>query len=428
MTVFVTSREANLKPVDALEYREEITLSSVDAYRFGVHAGSYGILKMPNVIPDVPGRDYAVCIKIDNAKQIEPNTLLINSAFYEDLQFGLNREWELHRAENFQPIRRLSLEPSVEQERLREDIKRMRRSSFLERCLYVKPGQCVRDLSLRVTEQAYFNIYDIEPEPSSVLRPTVFGINNETDINLFIPHRKGGIDMVIVVDASLSMNLADYVNARGECKTRIWGAKRALETLLAQRLYSGSRVSRFALVAFGKDAQVIYPPNSRNMVEMSPFDVDAMRRELPYIARRVDRSGTDIAEAMDTAADLLYNNAREDNEKVIVLLSDGAHWNKEQDTETRVEVRVGHDDPVMFADNLFDEGQIRIHTVAISNEANLRRYVPQYAGHTGSTPNPEMLSEIAKKTQAKFFPSPDAEVLNKLFEDLGKGAIFPVLH
>jgi hypothetical protein len=38
-----------------------------------------------------------------------------------------------------------------------------------------------------------------------------------------------------------------------------------------------------------------------------------------------------------------------------------------------------------------------------------------------------MLSEIARRTRAKFFPSPDAEVLNKLFDDLGEGALFPVL-
>jgi hypothetical protein len=31
------------------------------------------------------------------------------------------------------------------------------------------------------------------------------------------------------------------------------------------------------------------------------------------------------------------------------------------------------------------------------------------------------------RTRAKFFASPDAEVLNKLFDDLGEGALFPVL-
>jgi hypothetical protein len=88
------------------------------------------------------------------------------------------------------------------------------------------------------------------------------------------------------------------------------------------------------------------------------------------------------------------------------------------------EVRVGHEDPVMFADNLYDEGQVHIHTVAISTEENVRKYEPRYIGQIGATPNPKMLSEIARRTRAKCFPSPDAEVFNRLLDDLGEGGCF----
>jgi hypothetical protein len=426
MPALITSRDAVLKPAQSAEYREDITFSSVDAARHRIRAGDYAILKSTHVVPDVPGRQYAVRLMVGDAGEARPNTLMVNSSFFDELQFGLGQEWELHGADHYQPIQSLALEPSVEQERLKEDLRRFYRAMFIGRCLLVQPGQTISDLSLRVAEQAYFNIHDIVPLPGVIRETTILGIEDRTEINLFVPHRKGGIDMVIVVDASGSMDLRDYIDRRGECLMRIQGARRALETLLEQRLYSGSRVSRFALVAFGKDARVIYPPDREDMVELSSYDVEAMRREIPNLTRRVNRDGTDIAEGMDTAADLLYKNAREDNEKIIVLLSDGAHWVEQQDTGFKIEVRVGHEDPVMFADNLYDEGQIRIHTVAISNEENLRRYEPQYTGQKGATPNPKMLDEIARRTRAKFFSSPDAEILNKLFDDLGKGGLFPL--
>jgi len=427
MSVIITSRNTELKPILSTEYREDVFLSPTDAMRYGIRHGEYGLLTVTHYIIDLPGNDYPIRINIKDSGEMPSNELLVNSLFFEDLHFGVGQEWELHRVERYQPIQRLTLEPSVEQERLREDLKRMRRSSFSGRCLLVRPNQVTTDLSLRVSDQAYFNIHDISPLPNGIQQPTVFGVEDSTEISVFVPHRKGGVDMIIVVDASGSMDHRDYVTRSGEVLARIEGARRALKTLLQRRLYEGSRVSRMALVAFGQDAQVIYPVNKKEMVELTEHDIEAMIRSIPQLTRSVDRNGTDIAEAMDIAADLLFNNAREDNEKIIVLLSDGGHWKRETGADDKVESVIGKDDPVMFADNLYDEGQIRIHTVAISNAENVRRYLsPQYVGKVGITPNPDMLEAISQRTRGKFFDSPDADILNKLFEDLGKGAIFPL--
>lgn len=415
-----------MKPLLSQEFGEEITFSTAFASRHGIRGGEHGILKTTNVVPDVPGREYAVYLKVEDRGEVNSNTLLVNSSFFEELQFGLGQEWELHPAESYRAITSLTLEPSMEQERLRDDLRRLRRSSFLGRCLLALPGQTLNDLSLRVSDQAYFNVYDIEPQLTDIYQPTVLGIGNETEIKLFIPHRKGGIDMVVIVDASNSMELRDYADRYGKTLKRIEGARLALETLFEGRLASGSRVSHFALVVFGKDSKVVYPANQEEMAELSALDIDAIRKELRNLTRYVNREGTDISSALDTAAELLFRNAREDNEKIIVLLSDGANWVDQKDPGFQVEFKIGKEDPIMFADNLYDEGQIRIHTIAISNEENLRRYVPEHAGKKGWTPDPRTLSEIARRTRAIFFPSPDAEVLNKLFEDLGKGAMFPL--
>lgn len=434
MSALLTSRDAVLRPAPAQDYREEVVFSASDAARYGVGSYRHGILRTTHLIPDVPGREYAVRFVIGVGGETPPNTLLVNSLFYEELRFTLGQEWSLSRADRYQPIRSLALEPSLEQERLRDDLRRLQRKAFVGRCLLAQPGAKVADLSLRLAEQAYFNVHDIAPWPERLSGPTVFGIEEGTEVNIFVPHRKGGIDMVIVVDASNSMDVMDYVDRTGSVQTRIQGARRALGALLQRRMHEGGRVSRLALVAFGKDARLVYPLAGDGMAELTSLDVDAMRREVPNLARRVTRDGSNVAEAMDLAAELLYRNAREDNEKVIVLLSDGAHWVENQDTGFQIEVRVGHEDAVMFADNLYDEGQIRVHTVAISNEENVRRHRPDLYGYDQGkpegqrvwTPNPKMLNEIARRTRAKFFESPDADVLEKLFDDLGRGAIFPV--
>jgi hypothetical protein len=433
MAAFISSREATLKSIPSSEYREDIYFSAADASRFGVRQGEYGILRTTHVVPDAPGREYAVRLVIGDGREAQQNTLMINSTFYDELQFGLGQEWELRRADNYQAIHSLALEPSVEQERLREDLKRLRRDTFVGRCLLAQPGQTFSDLSVRVAEQAYFNIHDMIPAPTTLYQPTVLGIEANTEVNLFVPHSKGGVDMVIIVDASNSMDLSDYVD-RTQTLRRIQAAYRALETLLERRLYTGSRVSRFALIGFGKDAHVVYPPNGEEMIELTVEHGAAMRSVSPNLVHRVERNGSNVAEALDTAAELLYKNAREENEKVIVLLSDGAHWTEKKDTGFHIEFSIGKDDPVMFADNLYDEGQIRVHTVAISNAENVSRYEPvryredmiRPEGERVWIPNPKMLSEIARRTRAKFFPSPDAEVLNKLFDELGEGAIFPL--
>jgi len=431
----LSSRELKIQQTTSSEYREEITVSSADASRYGIRNGDYAILKTTGVVPDVPGSRYVVRLIVSNIGESPLNTLTVSQSFFEQLEFGFGQEWELERIDNSQSIQSLTLEPSVEQERLKDELKRMRRKEFTGRCFLVNPGQTESDLSLRISDQAYFNVRDINPSLKDLRVPTIFSISEHTDINLFVPHHKGGIDMVIVVDASNSMDIRDYVDSKRGRITRMQGARQALETLFSQRLASGSRVSRFALVGFGQTVRVIYPSDQESMIEISPSEIANMRRALPNLTRQVDRVGTNVAEAMDIAANLLYKNARDDNEKIIVLLSDGANWVAQKETGFQIEVKVGSDDPVMFADNLYDEGEIRIHTVAISDEENVKRYAEKHYQDDMSrpregrvwVPNPEILEEIARRTRAKFFPSPDAGVLNKLFEDLGQGGIFPVL-
>lgn len=432
-----------LQPFNSQDYREELCFSQADAVRYGIRNGEYGILQTPNVILDVPGINYAVRLIIGDTGETAPGILRVSQPFFEEIQFGLGQEWELYRVDKTQPIQKITLEPSVEQEHLREDIRRMRRDIFNGRCFLATPGQNVASLSLRMTDQAYLNIRDITPPINTIAAPTVFviGDNRNTDVNLFIPHRKGGVDMVIVVDASNSMELSDFIDRQGHRSTRMDGANLALRTLLQVRLYSGSRVSKLALVAFGRKAHIIYPPDKEMMVEINSNQVDAILRETRGMARHVQhdgsedgRNGSDVIEAMDVASHLLYQNALEENEKVIVLLSDGATWVKQEDTG-QVEFKVGRDDPVMFSNSLFVQDQIRIHTVAISNEENLRKFEPEryredmnrQKGHRVWIPNPEMLQEVAQRTQALFFSSPDAESLNKLFEELGQGTVFPIV-
>ena len=140
----------------------------------------------------------------------------------------------------------------------------------------------------------------------------------------------------------------------------------------------------------------------------------------------VDRGHTVIPQALQFAAEMLDYHSREGNEKTMLLLSDGADWREERDDASLGEVVYTMDDPATLADDLHYVSQIRIHTIAISDEQALAKYQPEYRGRVELTPNPRLLELIAQNSHGHFFKSPDATSLAKLFDELGEGMLYPL--
>ena len=125
----------------------------------------------------------------------------------------------------------------------------------------------------------------------------------------------------------------------------------------------------------------------------------------------VDRNGTLISTGISLASDLLDLFAQENNERTIILLSDGADWkdtekDKEAEKRSFSEVALTSGDPVVLSDSLHNNSGIRIHTIAISNKTNFERHCPGRSNEVGSVPNVELLIKMAEVSDGMFLETP----------------------
>jgi Mg-chelatase subunit ChlD len=438
MDEFFASDRFRLKPQSMPQFREEAFVSTLDARRAGLsETGQFCIFAIQPLFPGPPEQEFAVHVAVDPG--LEPGSVLVNQNFLDSTGFRPEDErfWSIKPAPSVLPVREAVIELVVEQDNINREIsslRQQRRDLFSQRCLLVEPGQSITDLSLPVLDRGYFNFRSTQPAPEAVRSKSVLVFDENTTLNLFVPHRKSGVDMVIVVDASGSMDLCDYIDASGRARSRIEGVKVALETLLQRRLASGSRVSRIAAVLFGANTRMLYPLHDVIMVELeSEAQVKEMQestRNLNQVGLerlQVDRTHTDISGALRYATELLDYYAQEGNEKMLVLLSDGADWTEDTAGVSDGEiVRTTHD-PAVLADSLHYDSRVRIHTVAISDEQALRLYEDRkYWSQGWAIPNTALLRKIADFTEGLFIESPDARALARLFDELGEGAAYPL--
>lgn len=435
--LFVSDR-FRLKPQSMPHFREEAFISSLDTRRVALsEAGQFCIFAIQPLFPGPPEQEFAIRVAVNPA--LEPGAVLVNQNFLDSTGFHPDDErfWAIKPAPAVVRVREAVIELVIEQSNIDREInslRRERRDLFLQRCFLIEPGQSVSDLSLPMLGRGYFNFRSIQPAPETIRSKSILVFDDETTLNLFVPHRKSGVDMVIVIDASGSMDLCDYVDDTGRARSRIEGVRVALDTLFQRRLASGSRVSRIAAVLFGANTQMLYPLHDVIMVELeSEAQVEEMRQSTRNLNQvglerlRVDRTHTDISGALRYASELLDYYAQEGNEKMLVLLSDGADWTEDTAGASDGEiVRTTHD-PAVLADSLHYDSGVRIHTVSISDEQALRRYEDRkYWSQGWAIPNTALLRKIADFTEGLFIESPDARSLARLFDELGEGAIYPL--
>jgi hypothetical protein len=439
MDTLFSSEQFKIRPQPAQYFREELFISMPDARRLGVSdSGQFGILSIEPLFPGPPEEHFAVRIAIDHS--VEPSTMYVNQNFLDNMGFRPNEDrfWSVRSAPAILAVKEVVIELVVEQGNVDREINSLRREQrnlFVNRCVLVEPGSTVKSLSLPMIGRGYFNFRSIEPAPETLWSSTLLVFDERTTINLFVPHRKGGVDMVILVDASNSMDLSDYVGADNRVRSRLEGVRVALEALFQRRLASGSRVSRIATVVFGANTQMLYPQQQGGaMVELRNEalieDIRASTRNLsPFGLQRlsVDRLQTNISGGLIYAAGLLNSFSLEGNEKMIVLLSDGADWTEDVESRSEGEIVSTAHDPAVLADSLHYDSQIRIHTVAISDEQALRKHEDRrYWDQAWAVPNTRLLRKVADFTEGLFFERPDAGVLAKLLDEIGEGAIYPV--
>jgi hypothetical protein len=436
--ILFTHKQCKLITQDADYYREEMYIATQDARLWGIYEESvHAVLAIQTLSLDKPVQSVAVRVIV--SERITSGNVHINRHFCESIGlFSLfsseGRPWSVRVAKNIVPIKEIVFELMVERSKVDteiRDLRRQRQEFFWQRCLLVEQNYSLRSLSLPVLGRAYFNIYALQPSLQELEPGTLLLLDEKTTLQLLVPHSKNSVDMVIIVDVSGSMDTRDYIGTDNRPHSRLDGVRVALETLVHRRLVSGSRVSRLAIVVFGANSAMLYPVQP-TMADLSSIEqIQEIRANLrlklnPQGLRelKVHRSPTNISAVLSYTAYLLDSCFQEGNEKIFVLLSDGADWDdKSADDERYGELVSSVQDPAALADSLHYSSNIRIHTVAISDEQSYRSYVEAQSGTTvpNTAPNTALLRKIASLTDGIYFESPDAKSLNNLFDEVGKG-------
>lgn len=260
-------------------------------------------------------------------------------------------------------------------------------------------------------------------------------ITERTEIEVFAAGVRSGVDIVVLADCSGSMGVEDLdahgegavlagPRGRGRKISRTQALRQAMYDLLEVRLKVDGRASRVALVEFTEQASARFP-RAGGMVELDgsspPGLVNEFRTAIAVLAAKNGR-GTDIGNALHEAANLLYYSGRPDNEKLIVLVSDGAHWTPRGDQGTGEVVRAS-EEPVSLMAHLHHNTGIRLHAIGISTPEHYRQWTVamRQPFNPVLNPNHDLLEQLVAVGGGDPTTIGGMDVLAAYFSGLGAG-------
>ena len=196
-----------------------------------------------------------------------------------------------------------------------------------------------------------------------------------------------GIDIMLVIDISQSMQIQDFK------PNRLESAKgKALDFI------SGRVQDRIGVVLFSGDAYSLSPLTT---------DYDLLRSSIEEINfDMIENRGTAIGSALAVATNRMLES--ESKSKVIILLSDGDNT-------------AGNIDPVTAA-KLASAYGIKIYTIAIGKEGKVP-YGKDFFGRPRmieNTIDETTLREVAKIGDGQFYRVSDGEALKEVFDIIDK--------
>lgn len=357
-------------------------------------------------------------------------------AVNEDLaeQFGLGEgavqpAWRLDSVP-VEPVRSLTLESSVEASF--DELAREVSGAGLPGMLLWVPPQENAELWLDAQGSAAYRVRALD---AGGRRGVLAEIGERTDVELFVSSARNGVDIVILADCSGSMSVPDvpeiseggvyggsHGSGRLRGRPRMDVLRNALSDLLAMRLGISGRVSRFAMLKFTHSTAHVFP-RAGGMAELDAGSdgpaVEEFRNAVALL--RPENAGTDIGNALHEAANLLYLHGKPGNERLIVLVSDGAHWTRRGD-EGVGEVVYAAKEPVSLMEHLHDNTDVRLHAVGISTLAMYRRWLAEgNQGGDAFVPNHELLQQLVRVGGGDEAAIGGFDVLARYFSGLGAG-------
>ncbi len=199
-----------------------------------------------------------------------------------------------------------------------------------------------------------------------------------------------GRDLLLAVDASGSMSTPD-MTLGNQAIARFAAVKVIAGDFIQRR--AGDRVG---LILFGSQAYLLTPLT---------FDRKTVQTQLNESAVGLAGRETAIGDAIGLALKRLH--ARPENQRVLILLTDGVNTAGELDPRKATELAVAE--------------HVRIYTVGIGAES-LR--VDNFFGSQMVNPSSDldaaMLTEMAEKTGGRFFRARNTEELAQIYRDIDR--------
>jgi Ca-activated chloride channel family protein len=195
-----------------------------------------------------------------------------------------------------------------------------------------------------------------------------------------------GVDIVVALDLSGSMNTPDYV-VDGERVSRFDMAKSVLKKFVGERPND-----RIGLVVFAKDAFIASPMT---------LDHDFLLQDIDRLQiGTIDSDATAIGDGLTTALNRLRD--LRSKSKVVVLMTDGGN-------------NSGKIDPTMAAEAAKALG-VKVYTVGLGNPD-----IVQGMGlPAGYLPDDATLRKVAALTGGVFYSADNSEKLNAIYDNIDK--------
>ena len=194
-----------------------------------------------------------------------------------------------------------------------------------------------------------------------------------------------GIDIMLVIDISQSMQIEDFKPNRLEAAKDV-----------ARKFINGRFQDRIGLVIFSGDAYSLSPLTT---------DYDLLTSYIEDIRfDMIENRGTAIGSALAVATNRMAENSTES--KVCILLSDGDNT-------------AGNIDPIMAA-KLAYSSDIKIYTIAVGKEGKVP-FGKDFFGRprmVENTLDESTLREIAKIGEGKFYRVSNNQALEEVFAEI----------
>ncbi|MEV7095930.1 vWA domain-containing protein [Amycolatopsis sp. NPDC051045] len=340
-----------------------------------------------------------------------------------DLDVADRSQWQLERVEPA-PIRKIVLELPTERDP-RDAAKDVARAGLVGELLWVPRNHT--DLSVPVDGVPHrVRELDVGGQHGVVAR-----ITRSTVVELYAPAARAGVDVVVLADTSASMAVEDLPAGRdpghgsgSRWITRIDALRESLRQLLEIRMQVSGRVSRFALLEFDRRVRHSFPKGG-GMVQLDAGAAGQLVTDFRQATALMRPSGgTDIGNALHAAANLLYQHGRPGNDKLIVLVSDGANWVPKGEAGTG-EVVHTVEEPVSLMAHFQRDLGIRLHAIGISTVAMYQQRGGDMA-RPELIPNHTLLGELVKVGGGDPTTIGGLDVVAEYFGGLGGGIIHRV--